>query len=454
MYRFLIVVFALLFGFESFGQKKLTPAQKKFTDSVNKALVGQADSTKHRILLALFEKNRNRSYNRAIIVGRKALPLVRKDGNLQNLATFYLHLAQLECRSGEENASLPYYREAARIYKSLGQPLVVADVYDDLVACSERKGDFEIAYRYKNRSRTIRDSVNEETQTRKYNELLAKYELETSAKDSKIAEQQQQLTILSSNSRENYERNKQIILIEGIALGVLFILLIGVLYTRSKFRRNLIAERNARQTEKRERMQISKDIHDDLDTELSKINALTQSLVDKPGAPENRKSVFSIMEISNSLLSGMKDLVFQLNIENSTLENLITRIRDYSTQYFADSPIDVVGTYPTKAPELFIQRVSFHNIMMVVREIITNISKHSKAMNVAIAITIENDRLHITISDDGLGFDRTLESKGDGIRHMHNRMKTIGGLMNIISEPNNGTKVTIDIGLIQIARKN
>jgi hypothetical protein len=32
-------------------------------------------------------------------------------------------------------------------------------------------------------------------------------------------------------------------------------------------------------------------------------------------------------------------------------------------------------------------------------------------------------------------------------------MKTIGGLMNIISEPNSGTKVTIDIGLIQIARK-
>ena len=454
MYRFLIVVFAVLIGYEGFGQKKLTPAQRKFTDSVNKALVGQADSTKHRILIGLFEKNRTRSYNRAIIVGKRALPFVRKSGNLQNLASLYLNLAQLECRSGEENASLPYYREAARIYKSLGQPLVVADVYDDLVTCSERKGDFEIAYRYKNRSRAIRDSINEETQTRKYNELLAKYKLETSAKDSKIAEQQEQLTILNSSSRENYERNKQIILIEAIALGALFLLLLGVLYTRSKFRRNLIAERSARQTEKRERMQISKDIHDDLDTELSKINALTQSLVDKPGAPENRRSVFSIMEISNSLLIGMKDLVWQLNIENSTLENLITRIRDYSSQYFEDSPIDVVGTYPAKVQDLFIQRVSFHNIMMVVKEILTNISKHSKAMNAAIAITIENDRLHITITDDGLGFDRTLESKGDGIRHMQSRMKTIGGLMNIISEPNNGTKVTIDIGLIQIARKN
>ncbi len=454
MYRFLIAVVFVFFAIDGLAQKKLTPAQKKFADSVNKALVGQADSVKHRILIGLFEKYRNRSYNRAIIVGKRALPFVRKAGDLQRLATLYLQIAQLECRSGEENASLPYYREAARIYKSLGQPLVVADVYEDLVTCSEKKKDYEIAYRYRNLARAIRDSINEETQTRKYNELLAKYELETSAKDSKIEEQRQQLTVLNSSSRENYERNKQLILIQSIALGVLFILLIGVLIGRSKFKRHLIAERSARQLEKRERMQISKDIHDDLDSELSKINALTQTLVDKPGAPENRKSVFSIMEISNSLLAGMKDLVWQLNIDNSTLENLITRIRDYSSQYFEDSPIDVVGTYPDKVHELFIQRVSFHNIIMVVKEVLTNISKHSKAMNVAIAITIVNDRLHITITDDGLGFDRTLETRGQGIAHMQNRMKTIGGLMNIISEPNSGTKVTIDIGLIQIARKN
>jgi signal transduction histidine kinase len=454
MYRYCIAVFFLLIGTECLAQKKLTPTQKKFTDSVNRALVGQSDSTKYKILITLFEKNKNRSYNRSIIVGKKVLPFVRREGNLQKLALLYLDLARLECRSGEENASLPFYREAARIYRSLAQPLVVADVYQDLVTCSQKKGDFEIAFRYQNLARAIRDSITEETQTRKYNELLAKYELEKSEKDSKIAEQQQQLLILNSNSRENFERNKQIIVIEAVALGALFIVLVGVLYSRSKFRRNLIAERSARQTEKRERMQISKDIHDDLDTELSKINSLSQSLVDKPGAPENRKSIFSIMEISTTLLVGMKDLVWQLNIENSTLENLITRIRDYSSTHFADSPIDVVGTYPHKVQELFIQRVSFHNIMMVVKEVLNNISKHSKAMNVAIAIIIENDRLHITIFDDGLGFDRTIEARGDGIKHMHSRMKAIGGLMNIISEPNNGTKVTIDIGLIQIARKN
>jgi signal transduction histidine kinase len=328
MYRFFLAIL-LLFVFESaVAQKKLTPAQKKFADSVNKVLVGQADSTKHKILLGLFEKNRARSYNRAIIVGKKALPYVRRSGDLANLALFYLQLAQIECKFGEENASIPYYREAARIYKSLQQPIAVANVYDDLVSCSERKKDFEVAYRYKNLSRKLRDSVNEEMQTRKYNELLARYELEKKEKDSRISEQQRQLTILNSSSRENFSRNQQIILIEAVAIGTLFLLLVAALYTRSRFRRNLNIERSARQTEKRERIQISKDIHDDLDTELSKINELTQSLVDRPGAPENRKSVFSIMEISTSLLAGMKDLVWQLNIENSTLENLINRIKE------------------------------------------------------------------------------------------------------------------------------
>src|SRR5688500_13609628 len=119
MHRLFIAILSLCLSVNAFAQKKLTPAQKKFTDSVNKALVGQADSTKHKILITLFEKNRNRSYNRAIIVGRKVIPFMRKRGNLEQLAVFYLHMAQLECRSGEENASIPFYREAARIYKSL-----------------------------------------------------------------------------------------------------------------------------------------------------------------------------------------------------------------------------------------------------------------------------------------------------------------------------------------------
>src|SRR6476661_4530668 len=119
MYRFVILIFFLFLVVEVSAQKKLTPAQKKFTDSLNKALVGQADSTKHKILITLFEKNRNKSYNRAIIVGRKAIPFMRKTGDLEELAVFYLHMAQLECKFGEENASVPFYREAARIYKSL-----------------------------------------------------------------------------------------------------------------------------------------------------------------------------------------------------------------------------------------------------------------------------------------------------------------------------------------------
>ena len=100
MYRIFIVVFILFLGFEGFAQKKLTLAQRKFTDSVNRALVGQADSTRHKILTELFAKNRNRSYNRAIIVGKRALPFVRRAGDLQKLATHYLQLAQLECRFG------------------------------------------------------------------------------------------------------------------------------------------------------------------------------------------------------------------------------------------------------------------------------------------------------------------------------------------------------------------
>lgn len=450
--KILIILFAAC-SFSAFSQKKLTPAQKKFSDSVTKALTGQSDSVKHQVLVALFEKNRAKSYNRAIIVGKRALPFVKKSPDLDYLAQFYLHLAQIECKFGEEGASVPYYREAARIYRSLNQPAKQAEVYEDLVSCSDKKKEYDVAYRYLVMAKEIRDSIKDETNSRAYNGLLAKYELEKSEKDSKIADQQKQISMLGADSRENTTRSSQVILYEGIAIGVLFIVLIVYMYSRSRLKTQLSTERTARQTEKRERMQISKDIHDDLDLELSKINNLSQEVYDKPNASENRQSIFSIMEISTMLMGSMRDLVWQLNIENSTLENLIAKIREYSTDYLKDSSVEIVGRYPDKVPDIFIQRVSFHNIFVVVKETLHNLSHHSKAMNANISVDVQNDRLHITIVDDGIGFDRTLDTKGNGLKSMQNRMRAIGGLFNIISEPNKGTTITIDIGLIQIARK-
>jgi signal transduction histidine kinase len=404
------------------------------------------------VYVTLFNKNKHKSYNRAIIVGKRGLPFVKKLGTLEELAIFYRELAGLECRYGEENAAVPYFRESARIYKSLNQPATQASVYEDFVRCSEGKADFKSAYRYEVLARKIRDSIYQGIETKKYNDLLSRYERDKKLSDSTIVLQREQIGSLSSNSEKSNEYNRNLIMIVGSALAVFFLLTVIFLAGRRKFKARLQQERTSKQIEKKERVQISKDVHEMLGEELLQINSLAQTVLTKANDEGILQPAKSIANISASLMDSTRDLVWQLNLESSNLETLISKIREHSTEILEPTSIELVGRYPDTIPTLPLQKVSFRNIYIVVKEAFSNIVLHSRAMNVSVTVAINNERLHITIKDDGLGFDRMYE-KGRGIENMETRMRAIGGLVNIVSELNHGSTVNIDIGLIQIARK-
>jgi signal transduction histidine kinase len=450
--RLFVFLFFVAWSFSVYSQKKLTPAQKRFADSVSKAMTGQSDSMKYQLLTTLFNKNKAKSYNRAVIVGKRGLPYVKKLGTLEELAILYRDLAKLECQFGEENAAVPYFRESARIYKSLNQPATQASVYEDFVKCSAGKGDFKTAYRYELMSRKIRDSIYQGIESRKYNDLLLKYEHENKKDDSLIAKQNEQINALSTNSQLSAEYNRNLMLIIGSALGVFFLLWVIYFAGRRKFKTRLLKERALRQAEKKERLHISKDVHEVLGNELVKIHSLSQDVAERSTTKEIRGQAVTIGAITSHLLETTKDLVWQLNLENSSLAALVEKIREFSVEYLEPTAIELVGKYPEAVPDVSIQKVSFRNIFMVVKEAFSNIVNHSRAMNVSLTVAIANERLHITIKDDGLGFDRMYE-KGEGIERMESRMRAIGGLVNIHSELNHGTSVTIDIGVIQIQRK-
>jgi signal transduction histidine kinase len=235
-------------------------------------------------------------------------------------------------------------------------------------------------------------------------------------------------------------------------LAVFFLLTVIFLAGRRKFKARLQQERSAKQIEKKERVQISKDIHEVLGEDLVQISTLAQTVLSAAKDENVRQPARSIADISANLMDATKDLVWQLNLESSNLETLISKIREFSIEILEPTSIELVSRYPESIPQLSVQKVSFRNIYIVVKETFSNIVRHSRAMNVSVTVAITNERLHITIKDDGLGFDRMFE-KGRGIENMETRMRAIGGLVNIVSELNHGSTVNVDIGLIQIARK-
>lgn len=214
----------------------------------------------------------------------------------------------------------------------------------------------------------------------------------------------------------------------------------------------LIKEKIIRETEEQERLRIAKDIHDDLGSGLSKINFLSEIIFEKAEhLPDIRNSSESVKETAKKMIENMRDLIWALNSDNTTIANLVARMREYTTDYLEDFSIELKYSFPDKLPQTAITKESHRELFMVVKETLNNIAKHSKATAVFFKIEITALNLKLSIKDNGIGFDDT-NKKGNGLRNMKSRLEAIGGTFDIISEKDLGTEISVTVPLQKIVK--
>jgi signal transduction histidine kinase len=90
-----------------------------------------------------------------------------------------------------------------------------------------------------------------------------------------------------------------------------------------------------------------------------------------------------------------------------------------------------------------------HCLIRIIRELATNAVRHGKARHVRVAGAIDSDKLIISLSDDGIGFDpdnRPGPSDGHfGLQGVYERIRRLNGTFSISSTPGNGAKVKMVI---------
>jgi signal transduction histidine kinase len=85
------------------------------------------------------------------------------------------------------------------------------------------------------------------------------------------------------------------------------------------------------------------------------------------------------------------------------------------------------------------------NAFRILQEQLNNIIKHAKASEICIRLSrTEPGNVLLYISDNGDGFDTTVQSKGIGISNIMSRAKQYHGDANIISQPGNGCTLTVN----------
>ncbi|MEI2610415.1 MAG: PAS domain-containing protein [Candidatus Promineifilaceae bacterium] len=88
-------------------------------------------------------------------------------------------------------------------------------------------------------------------------------------------------------------------------------------------------------------------------------------------------------------------------------------------------------------------------LFQMARELLFNVVKHAGVKQAQIEVVAEDDRLSLTVSDQGLGFDVAaaltagLRRGGMGLPSIRSRLELLGGQFSITSQANLGTRVTV-----------
>ncbi|MBI3194093.1 MAG: hypothetical protein HYZ34_06440, partial [Ignavibacteriae bacterium] len=199
----------------------------------------------------------------------------------------------------------------------------------------------------------------------------------------------------------------------------------------------------------KERLRISKDMHDDLGSRITEIALVTQ--LAKKEAEDNKAMKGHLQNISVSaeeIITSFDEIVWAVNPENDTLNNLADYLSQYTIDFLQKANIKARLDIPMDIPEVQLSTEVRHNVFMVVKESLNNIVKYSGASEVKVRFVAEESFIHCSIEDNGKGFDsQEIGSFSYGLKNMRKRIEELGGTFDMDSEKGKGTRLQFDVTL-------
>ena len=101
-------------------------------------------------------------------------------------------------------------------------------------------------------------------------------------------------------------------------------------------------------------------------------------------------------------------------------------------------PVRLTVSVPRRPPPT-IEAVAY----FVVSEGLTNITKHAQATQAEVFVQRAGDRLHIIVTDDGIG--GADQARGSGLAGLARRAESVDGTLEIVSPPGGPTLLTVDL---------
>lgn len=192
------------------------------------------------------------------------------------------------------------------------------------------------------------------------------------------------------------------------------------------------------------RQKISQDLHDDIGASLSSLQ-IYSTIAASTFATNPEKSREMIQKISvqsKAVMENMSDMIWSMENRNHQHTSITTKIKNYGVELLTEKGIECSYHIAQPAEDALRDMQARKNLVLIVKEAMNNMAKHSGATKASISAEISKGSLVLHISDNGKGFDAARVASGNGLINMQRRMDELKGSFTLNSKPGNGTTIT------------
>ncbi len=195
------------------------------------------------------------------------------------------------------------------------------------------------------------------------------------------------------------------------------------------------------------RNRIARDLHDDIGAALGSISIY--SSVAQNRIVGQQQGVVDVLEkignTSREMIDNMSDIVWSVNPDNDTIEQLVLRMKSFASMILPVRNInyDIHEDLANEKVKFTMQQRK--NIYLIYKETVYNLVKYADCSDVQISLVVQNKKFSMVIADNGRGFDidKITPRNGNGLRNIKFRAKEINAHIEIISNTS-GTKIILE----------
>ncbi|MBD3373551.1 response regulator [candidate division KSB1 bacterium] len=200
--------------------------------------------------------------------------------------------------------------------------------------------------------------------------------------------------------------------------------------------------------EHRERKRLAAILHDDLQQLLVAAKVHLDYSVHQAKEPAVTEAISQAIELISKSIDSSRDLTRALRPPVLYEDGLVPALRWLASEMQERHKLEVeinACKHPIKLDD-DTKALLFESV----RELLFNVVKHARVNQADIQVESQNNRLEITVSDKGIGFnasqiEKSPFPKGFGLFSIRERVAALGGEMITESIPGDGTRMRINI---------